>query len=108
MVRARPRGPERSPPRAPPDVHQRGGRRHVAQLLVRLLSLAVFPLRLIAASPLPKGFLPKLGAGKALPYLYPDEDRKLLGCTAVPLCWRILYGVLAREGMRRGEAYALV
>jgi integrase len=82
-------------------------RRHVAQLLVRLLALAVFPLRLITATPLPRGFLPKLGASKALPYLYPDEDRRLLACAEIPLCWRVLYGFLVREGCRRGEAYAM-
>jgi integrase len=82
-------------------------RRHVAQLLTRILSLAVFPLRLIKVSPIPRGFLPKPGAAKALPWLYPDEDRKLLGCTAVPLCWRVLYGFLDREGPRRSEAIGL-
>jgi len=82
-------------------------RRHIAQLMVRLVSLAVFPLRLLKSNPLPKGFLPKLGASKALPYLYPDEDRKLLGCAGVPLCWRVLYGFLDREGVRRSEAYGL-
>jgi integrase len=82
-------------------------RRHVAQLMVRLVSLAVFPLRALKSNPLPKGFLPKLGAPKALPYLYPDEDRKLLGCTKIPLCWRVLYGFLDREGPRRSEAYGL-
>jgi hypothetical protein len=56
-------------------------RRHVAQLLTRLLSIALFPLRIIAAHPLPRGFLPKPGAVKALVYLFPDEDSALLGCT---------------------------
>ncbi|UQA59927.1 hypothetical protein [Polyangium aurulentum] len=31
-------------------------RRHVAQLLHRLCAMAIFPLRFIAASPLPRGF----------------------------------------------------
>ena len=84
-------------------------RRHVAQLLHRLLSLAVFPLRLITTNPLPRGFLPKVGAGKAKGWLYPDEDRHLLGVepAKVPLPWRIFYGFLHREGPRSGEAGAL-
>ena len=36
-------------------------RRHYAQLLHRVCALAVYPVRLIQLSPLPKGFLPKAG-----------------------------------------------
>jgi len=82
-------------------------RRHVAQLMTRLLSLAVFPLRLLKANPLPRGFLPKPGPTKALAWLYPDEDRSVLGCADVPLCWRVLYGFLEREGPRSSEAIGL-
>lgn len=85
----------------------RSTRRHVAQVLSRLLNLAAYPCRIIPSSPLPRGFLPKPGARKALSYLYPDEDAKLLGALDVPLCYRVFYGFLAREGMRRGEAAAL-
>lgn len=82
-------------------------RRHVAQVLARLLKLAAYPARLIHASPLPAGFLPPPGKRKALSFLYPDEDRVLLAASAVPLPYRVLYGFLAREGMRRSEAAAL-
>jgi integrase len=75
-------------------------RRHVAQVVHRLLAIAVFPLRLIAASPLPKGWLPRIGPAKAKAYLYPDEERRLLALRAAPLAVRMLYGFLAREGMR--------
>lgn len=78
-------------------------RRHVAQIMHRLLVMAVYPGKLLAASPLPKGFLPKLGGEKAKPYLYPDEDAVVMACTAIPLERRIAYGILAREGMRAGE-----
>jgi integrase len=42
-------------------------------------------------------------------YLYPDEDAKLLATPAqkVPLTHRVLYGFLAREGVRLGEALSL-
>ncbi len=78
-------------------------RRHYAQLVRRVLSLAVYPARIIDASPIPRGWLPKLGAPKALAFLYPDEDALLLRCAAVPLCYRVLYGFAPREGMRKGE-----
>ena len=61
-------------------------RRHIGHLVVRLLNLAVWPLRLLPASPIPPGFLPQRGARKALAYLYPDEDRRLNECTDVPFC----------------------
>lgn len=82
-------------------------RRHVAQAMHRLLEMACYPMRLIASNPLPHGFLPKLGPGKAKQYLYPDEDAKLLACESVPIAFRLLYGVIAREGLRFGEALAL-
>lgn len=87
-------------------------RRHVAQAMVRLCNLAVYPCELIAVSPLPKGFLPKVRTRPGA-YLYPTEDRALLSCAGtarrpgVPLVNRLLYGFLAREGMRREEALAM-
>ena len=50
------------------------------QLMNRVLNLAVYPCEYLERSPLPRGFLPRIGKGKALKYLYPDEDRKLLAC----------------------------
>ena len=82
-------------------------RRHVAQIMHRTLALAVFPVRLRESSPLPRGWLPSVGPRKAKAWLYPDEERRLIGCADVPLSLRVLYGFLAREGMRRGEALAL-
>ncbi|MCA9625939.1 MAG: site-specific integrase, partial [Myxococcales bacterium] len=85
----------------------RASRRHVAQAMVRVVRLAVYPARHIKVSPLPRGFLPKLRKGKAKGYVYPDEDRKLLATVAVPLPFRVLWGFLHREGMRTGEAVNL-
>lgn len=78
-------------------------RRHIAQLMARVLKLAAYPCRIIPRSPIPVGFLPRIRGEKALEYLYPDEDAKLLGCKNIPLVYRMLYGILAREGMRSGE-----
>lgn len=90
----------------PPDLSS-SSRRHVAQVIARLLKLAAYPARIIEKTPLPAGFLPSVGQRKAMTFLYPDEDRALLGCTEVPLASRILYGFLTREGMRKSEAAAL-
>jgi integrase len=85
----------------------RSSRRHTGQVMHRVLGLAVYPLRLIVANPLPRGFLPKQGSTRAKSYLFPDEDRQLLSCVDVPLDHRMLYGFLAREGMRKSEALRL-
>jgi integrase len=79
-------------------------RRRIAQTMHRVLALAVFPLRLVPANPLPKGFLPKVGEGRAKAWLYPAEDARLLACADVPLPWRLFYGFLDREGCRANEA----
>lgn len=81
--------------------------RNVALTLHRLLAIAVSPLRLIPSNPLGEGFIPRPGARKAQVYVYPDEDRALLGCVDIPLRRRVFYGFLAREGMRAGEALSL-
>ncbi len=90
-----------------PPARSAATRRHVAQLLHRVLNLAVYPAKLITHNPLPRGFLPRVGDNKAKLHLYPEEDAKLLGCKSVPIVHRLLYGVLAREGMRSSEATTL-
>ncbi len=82
-------------------------RRHVAQIIRRVLQLAVYPARILSANPIPRGALPKKGSSRAFPYLYPTEDAALLACRDIPLVYRMLYGFLAREGMRTSEALAL-
>jgi integrase len=78
-------------------------RRHYMQVISRLLQLAVYPLRLIPATPLPRGFLPKLSAKKAKAWLYPAEDAALMASTKTPIVERLYYGTLAREGFRASE-----
>lgn len=96
-----------------PSTKSKATRRHVGQLMARTLNMAVYPCEYIATTPLPKGFLPRLGKGKALAYLYPDEDRKLMACVAtddrpgVPFVSRLFYGFMAREGLRSSEGQAL-
>ena len=87
-----------------PETLSRATRRHVAQVMSRVLTLAAFPGRIIPRNPLPKGYLPHVGPRKAMAFLYPDEDARLLRTTTVELWSRMLYGFLDREGMRRSEA----
>ncbi len=82
-------------------------RRAVAQVVHRVLSLAVYPARIIKANPLPKGWLPKIGRAKAKSFLYPKEEAALLANKAIDIRYRMLIGVLCREGMRKSEARAL-
>lgn len=90
--------------RLPESAKRPATRRQYAQLLHRVLALAVYPCRHIAANPLPKGFMPKVGKPPGFTYLRPSEDAALMRCKAVPLCWRVLFGFLSREGCRKGEA----
>jgi integrase len=81
--------------------------RHVAQVIHRLFALAEYPARVIAHSPLPRGWLPKANDQKAFGYLYPKEDELLLANTKVPLVRRLLYGFCMREGPRKSNAVTI-
>ncbi len=91
----------------PEEVKRSATRRHYAQLVHRVMQLAVYPCRVVSANPLPKGFLPKIGRPPAYPYLYPAEDARLARNVTTPLCLRVLWGFLTREGCREGEAFGL-
>ncbi len=82
-------------------------RRQIAQVIHRVMVLAVYPCRLISASPIPRGWLPKPDPKKAIAILYPDEDSVLLRRQDVPLGRRLAYGYLHREGHRKGEIVAI-
>jgi hypothetical protein len=69
--------------------------------------LAIYPCRLIAAHPLSRTFMPKVGKPPAFSYLYPDEDAALLKSSKVPLSYRILSSFSSREGCRVSEAIQL-
>ena len=89
-------------------------RRHVAQLVNRIVRLAQFT-GIIDRSPLPPGWVPSVPSADSLAKesLLPSEEKRLLcgrnaaGEVAVPLEFRVLYAFLHREGMRKGEAKAL-
>jgi hypothetical protein len=91
----------------PESARRPATRRHYAQVIHRVLALAIYPLRIMGTHPLPRGFMPKTGKPPAFSYLYPADDAALMACTEVPLNDRVLFGFLDREGPRAGEATAL-
>lgn len=80
-------------------------RRHVAQCMVRLMHLAVFPGKLIPISPIPRGWLPKIRSRRHYTCLFPAEEARFLACGDVPEVLRLFVGVLNREGMRISELW---
>lgn len=82
-------------------------RRQVLQAIHRLLTLAVYPAKLLVANPLPKGFMPRVPADKAKSYIYPEEDAKLMTLRELPLVYRLFFGILSREGLRVSELLGL-
>ncbi len=68
--------------RALPQRASRGTRRRLREAQrQRILGLAVFPLRIVTVNPLPAWLrLPRMGRRRRRAYLYPEEDRRLLGC----------------------------
>lgn len=83
-------------------------RRQYGGLIRRVMALSVYPLRIRPDNPIPKGFMPKAGKPNAVQWIYPSEEAQLAGCAALSIERRMLWGVLAREGMRDGsEAIAL-
>lgn len=79
-------------------------RRRLGAALSRLMSIATYPARLMPTNPIPRGWLPRPGPRKAFSFLYPAEDSKLMAHEPIDLQYRMLYGTLAREGMRCAEA----
>jgi Phage integrase family len=78
-------------------------RRQVAQVISRVLGLAVFPGKLIAASPIPRGWMPKVKRTGHYSCLFPKEEAKLLAHGGTSEALRLFCGVLNREGMRLSE-----
>lgn len=88
----------------PDDCKRPAARRQYAQAIGRVLKLAVFPCEVLAASPLKRGWLPKVAKGDIIyPHFYPDEDLQLMRCELVEYGWRVLFGLCNREGARIGE-----
>jgi integrase len=85
-----------------------GSRRQYALLIRRVMSLAEHPLKLIDRNPIRPPFVPPQGRSSVFGWLYPSEDEQLMRCATIPRDDRLLYGFLAREGMRLNEAAKLL
>lgn len=79
----------------------------VAQIVSRVLNLAVNPLALIPVSPLPRGWVPKAEEIQKSAFLFPSEVAQLLCCREVPLVRRVFYAFALNEGTRRGRLVPL-
>jgi len=91
----------------PDTLEASASRRHYGQALRKLLVYAVYPLRLLPAVPIPKGWLPKIRNDKAKGWIYPSEDAALMAYQEMPIARRLFYGLLVREGLRVNEALEL-
>jgi integrase len=80
---------------------------NVAAAIRRVCNLAVYPVKAIKVSPLPRGWAPKPNDAKEKSYLFPLEELRLLNCMKVPLVRRLLYGFMAREGPRKENCASL-
>lgn len=87
----------------PHRVKKPATRRHVAQIILTVLNLAVMPLGLIKTNPLPRGWLPRVEKRKHYTCLFPREEAQFLACKAVDEALRLFVGILDREGMRVSE-----
>lgn len=82
-------------------------RRVYLSRLRSVFRLAVKPLRLISAVPQEIEDVPSPKKQGLFWFLYPDEERLLIGCTKIPLAYRVLYGWLSRNGGRITETSLL-
>ena len=80
----------------------RSTRRQYALLMTRVFGLAELA-GYVERSPLPRSWAPRPGPDKRFPIMYPSEDRTFLADTKIPLCLRMYFGFLHREGSRRSE-----
>ena len=87
-------------------------RRHVAQVMRRVMQLAEYPAKVIARNPIPANALPKKRTRSRSSTSTPTRTRRSSaaprsttnGKPKVDLGHRVLYGFLTRAGWRREEA----
>lgn len=87
---------------------QQPTRRRYQLIVKQVMELAVYPLRLREASPIPRKFVESDGARREFGWLYPDEEAQLIGHVDAELDERFFFGFIARNGLRVGEGLAAV
>lgn len=73
----------------------------------RVISLAVYPLRLIKVHPIPSGARPRQTRHRVPATLWPTDDQAVCECTAISVHDRVFFAYLAREGARMDDAWDL-
>lgn len=71
----------------------------------RVISLAVYPLKLIKVHPIPRGVRPKQTRHRVPAQLWPTDDQAVCELTAIPIHDRVFFGYLGREGGRLDDAW---
>lgn len=84
----------------PETVQSDSTRRQYAQIVSRLLHIAVYPCELRDDYPLPKEFRPDPAPQPEFQLLYPSEDAKLCASEKLDVRERALYGFAVRVGLR--------
>lgn len=77
-------------------------RRQIAQLMHRAFELAVYPLKLVTASPIPR--LPKFRREHLIATLRPEHTSTIAKTGAIDLGYRFLWNYLAETGWRLSQA----
>ena len=77
-------------------------RRAIAQIMHRLFELAVYPVRAIKVSPIPR--MPKIVQLRLVAVLRPEHPAKVAACKGVDLGYRFLWCFLAETGWRLSQA----
>jgi hypothetical protein len=70
-----------------------------------VISLAVYPLKLIPFHPIPRGVRPKQSRHRIPAQLWPTDDEAVCKQTAIPIHDRVFFAYLAREGARLDDAW---
>jgi integrase len=79
-------------------------RRKYTTIVRMCLDFAVYPLGLIAATPIPrKGFVPRVGKVPEFQFLYPDEEALIVGDPEHALVERFYLAFMFRNGLRASE-----
>lgn len=91
----------------PETVKSNSTRRQYAQVMGRLLNLAVKPARIRAESPIEKGELPDVAERLEFQCLYPSEDAQLMACVDLDIEERFAFGLGVRLGIRLANLFGL-
>lgn len=76
-------------------------------LAEQVISLALYPLKLIKSHPIPRGARPRVERHRVPAALWPTDDWAVCQEKSISVHDRMIFAYTAREGARIGEAWAL-